>query len=68
MLKNANSLRATDLSNNQHGKSNSRDEASSKSMLLIDKLIEMEQQGLIDRERTCDQINTFVAAVSIDKK
>lgn len=38
--------------------------ASSKSMILIDKLLEMEQQGLIDRPRMIDQLKTFIVAVS----
>lgn len=39
-------------------------ENGSTSMILIDKLLEMERQGIISRERLIDQINTFLVAVS----
>lgn len=35
-----------------------------KPMILIDKLLDLEERGLMDRQRVLDQINTFVVAVS----
>lgn len=34
-----------------------------KSMIIIDKLLEMERKELIDRQRVHDQINTLIVAV-----
>lgn len=32
--------------------------------ILIDRLLELEERGLMDRQRILDQINTFIVAVS----
>lgn len=36
-----------------------------KPRVLIDKLLDLEEKGLMDRQRVLDQITTFIAAVSI---
>lgn len=63
ILRNAHNLHATNLSN-QSEKSAACDDDAPKSMILIDKLIEMERQGLIEYPRLIDQIHTFIVAVS----
>lgn len=40
------------------------DHKDAKKIVLIDKLLEMEQQNLVDRQRVHDHINTFIVAVS----
>lgn len=35
-----------------------------KPMILIDKLLDLEEKGLMDRQRVIDQINTFIGGVS----
>lgn len=64
ILKNAHNIRATNLSNQSEQSATCDDTASSKSMILIDKLLEMERRGLIDHPRIIDQLNTFIVAVS----
>lgn len=51
-------MHATEISNE------SPDAKDSKSLILIDKLMEMEEQKMIDRKRLLEQINTFIVAVS----
>lgn len=51
--------RRTELSNGM-----ATDDGASKSMNLIDKLLALEEKGLMDRQRITDQIYTFIAAVS----
>lgn len=58
ILNYAHNIRVTHLSNQ------SEQSDASKSMIFIDKLLEMEQQGLIDRPRMIDQLKTFIVAVS----
>lgn len=51
--------RKTELSNGT-----AVDDDDTKSAILIDKLLELEENGLMDRQRILDQINTFIVAVS----
>lgn len=62
--KNAKTICATDQSNDCE-KMAVCNATGSKSMILIDKLMEMERQGLIDHSRLIDQIHTFAVAVII---